>query len=68
MRDVDTWDKPRSHGEHLTETEIAFIRDSFVNRYPIKYTAEKLKCSSRVVTKYYGYFRAEGVEQKRSRI
>ena len=62
--DVDDWEKPRSHGTALTKEKLEFVRTSFIDRVPIETVARKLKCSSRTVTKYYGYYRAEGVEQK----
>lgn len=57
----DDWEKPRSKGQHLTADEIAFIKAEYRNRTPIRTVARHLKCSSRVVSKYFGLFRAEGV-------
>jgi hypothetical protein len=55
--------KPRGRNDYLNADEIKFIRESFVARHRIKYVANKLNCSTRNVSKYYGFFRAEGVEQ-----
>jgi hypothetical protein len=60
----DTWDKPRGHGQHLTEAEIAEIKEAYCAGQKIGFVARKLKCSSRVVSKYYGLFRAEGVTKR----
>jgi hypothetical protein len=60
----DDWPKPRSKGQHLTEAEIAEIKQSFVDGNRVEYIARKLQCSSRVVSKYYGFFRAEGIRQR----
>jgi hypothetical protein len=57
----DDWEKPRSKGQHLTADEIAFIKSEYRNRSPIRSVARALKCSSRVVSKYFGLFKAEGV-------
>ena len=62
---IDTWEKPRATSTHLTAAEIEFIRQSYIDRLRIVYVAETLKCASRTVTKYYGFFREEGVERKR---
>lgn len=59
----DSWHKPRKTSQHLTEAEISTIRDGFVNRRRIHLVAKSLLCASRTVCKYYGYFRAEGIEQ-----
>ncbi|MBV5269022.1 MAG: hypothetical protein JZU55_02725 [Afipia sp.] len=56
----DDWEKPRSKGQHLTATEIAFIKSEFLNGTKAHDTARALKCSSRIVSKYYGFFVAEG--------
>lgn len=57
----DDWEKPRSKGQHLTADEIEFIKAEYHKRSPIRSVARHLKCSSRVVSKYFGLFRAEGV-------
>lgn len=59
----DYWHKPRKTSQHLTEAEIATIRDGFVHRRRIHLVAKSLLCASRTVSKYYGYFRAEGIQQ-----
>lgn len=53
----------RGRNQYLTEAEKQFIRDSFITRQRIEYVADKLNCSTRCVTKYYGFFRDEGVGQ-----
>lgn len=62
---TDTWHKPRGHGNHLTAGEIAFIRTAYQNHVKASFVAHKLQCSTRIVHKYYGYFRDEGVPQKK---
>ncbi|MDB5620542.1 MAG: hypothetical protein JWQ24_4780 [Tardiphaga sp.] len=57
----DNWEKPRSKGQHLTADEIAFIKSEYRKRSSIRDVARSLKCSSRVVSKYFGLFKAEGV-------
>lgn len=59
----DDWRKPRAHSQHLTEEEIAQIKDAYIAGYRVEYIARKLACSSRNVQKYYGMFRAQGVMQ-----
>lgn len=56
----DDWEKPRSKGQHLTAKEVAFIKAEFLKGTKAYDTARALKCSSRVVSKYYGFFVAEG--------
>jgi hypothetical protein len=60
----DDWEKPRGKGQHLTADEIAFIRTGYKQGRRYSDVARELKCSSRVVSKYYGFFRAEGVPVK----
>jgi hypothetical protein len=57
----DDWEKPRGKGQHLTPDEIAFIKGEYRKQSNVRDVARSLKCSSRVVTKYFGLFRAEGV-------
>lgn len=61
MQTKDDWHKPRSHGQHLTTEEIAFIRESYASGRRLADVARALQCSSRIVSKYYGYFREEGI-------
>jgi hypothetical protein len=49
----ETWTKPRAPHERLLPEEIDFIRDGFLagrTRYDV---AQDLRCSCRVVSKYY---------------
>lgn len=62
--DEDDWEKPRSHGTHLTESEIDQIKQAYIDELMVRDIARELKCSSRVAYKYYSLFRAEGVRQK----
>jgi len=62
--DKDDWPKPRTPGQKLTAAELDRIKHGFVHRRTIRDVARELQCASRNVTKYYGYFRAEGVEQR----
>ncbi len=55
--------KPRGQHDHLTEAEIDVLRDCFVKRAPLKVAAKLVNVSYRNASKYYGYFRAEGIEQ-----
>ena len=63
MNDRDDWEKPRGKGGHLSAPELAKVQEGFQHRRHIRDVARELKCSSRTVTKYYGLFRAEGIEQ-----
>lgn len=56
----DDWDKTRSRGQHLTETEIGFIRAERQKGTAPRDVARTLKCSSRVVNKYFSFFACEG--------
>lgn len=60
----DTWEKPRTHGQHLTGAEINYIKECFVLGCSYRAVAEKLKCSSRVVSTHYSYFKAEGIRRR----
>ena len=57
----DDWAKPRSHGTKLTEAEIAKIKAAYRAGRAVRDIARELKCASRTVSKYYGFFSAEGV-------
>jgi hypothetical protein len=61
MNDRDDWIKTRSRGNHLTEAEKVFIKEQFVRGRRSRDVARELQCSSRIVSKYYGFFRAQGV-------
>ena len=56
-------EKPRGRQDHLTADEIQTIRECFIARRPVGAVARELNCSERNIQKYYGFFRAEGVEQ-----
>lgn len=53
----------RSKGNRLTAAEIAFVRQCYIDKKKMRDTARELKCSSRTISKFFGYFRAEGVRQ-----
>jgi hypothetical protein len=57
----DDWEKPRSKGQHLTEAEIGEIKKAYLLGEPSRDIARRLQCSSRIASKYYGFFRAEGL-------
>ncbi len=57
----DDWEKPRSRSMHLTEDEIAFIREGYRAGRSIRDVARSLKCSSRTVVKHYGFLTASGI-------
>jgi hypothetical protein len=63
MHKRDDWEKPRSHGCHLTEAEISRLRQAYKDGVNSRTVALELRCSSRVVSKYYGFFKAEGVRK-----
>jgi transposase len=67
VRKADDWEKPRSKGQHLTEAEIATIKQDYLAGRHYRDVAKDLKCSSRIVSKYYGLFRAEGAVQNPKR-
>ena len=67
MIQKDDWEKPRSKGQHLTPAEITFIKLEYRKGSKIQDTARTLKCSSRVVAKYYGFFKAEGTVKNTER-
>jgi hypothetical protein len=56
----DDWEKPRTKGQHLTEAEIAEIKRAYLAGERSRDVARRLQCSSRVASKYFGFFRAEG--------
>jgi len=56
----DDWQKPRNHGQHLTEEEMAAIRVGYRTNRAAKDVARELQCSTRTVNRYYGILRAEG--------
>lgn len=62
-RAKDDWVKPRSRGQHLCEDEIATIKHGYRNGRTVRDLARELKCSSRTVAKYYGFFREEGARR-----
>lgn len=64
---VDTWEKTRSRSQHFSPEDIAIIRNGYIEKITIASVAEQLKASIRNVSKYYGYFRAEGIWQKPER-
>ena len=53
----------RGRHDHLTTVEIDLLRDCFVKRCRLKEAAALVDVSKRNAGKYYGYFRAEGIEQ-----
>ncbi len=55
--------KTRGQHDHLSKAEIETLRQSFIGRVPLKMAAASVNVSYRNASKYYGYFRAEGVEQ-----
>lgn len=57
----DDWAKPRSHGQHLTEAEKKRLEELFRAGEKYEYAARELKCSSRVASKYFSFFKAAGV-------
>lgn len=50
----------RHKGEHLSDAEIATVRQAFVEGRRPKEAALLVSCSPRIAMKYYGFFRAEG--------
>ncbi len=63
----DDWAKPRSKGQHLTEAEIGQIKQAYIDKRPFREIARELQCSSRIASKYYSLFRAEGVRKETAR-
>lgn len=61
----DDWHKPRSKGQHLNADEIAVIRRAYLMNRFYRDVARELECSSRVVSKYYSLFQAEGLKRGR---
>jgi len=59
------WRATRTHGEHLTEEEIARMRAAFEAGRRTEDIAEELRCSGRIANKYYAMFR--GTPQKQGR-
>lgn len=59
----DDWEKPRSKSQHLTPAEIELLKTSFKAGHSTREAARAIKCSSRVASKYYSYFKAEGVRR-----
>lgn len=58
-RDPDDWEKPRTHGEHFTEAEIAVIREGFRTDRRARDVARELKCATRTINLHYGLLRCE---------
>lgn len=63
---VEDWEKPRGKGQHLTEAEIEQLKVAFNASRPSRDIARELQCSTRVVNKYYSYFRVDGTKQEPS--
>lgn len=59
-RPQDDWNKPRSHGQHLSEADHAVVRQGFRAGRTAKEVARELKCASRTINIHYGLLRAEG--------
>ncbi|WP_194474588.1 hypothetical protein [Bradyrhizobium sp. CCBAU 51753] len=57
----DDWEKPRSKGTHLTDAEIAQLKVAYRAGTRSRDAERTLKCATRTVNKYYGFFKAEGV-------
>lgn len=67
MQVKDDWEKPRSKGQHLTAEEIQLLKSLFKTGHSGREAARTLKCSSRVASKYYSFFVAEGVVKNAER-
>ena len=65
MKNPENWHKPRSHGNHLTDDEIAVIADGFRTRRPLVAVARELECSYRTILRHYAFFRDDGIAQAR---
>lgn len=63
MPSKDDWKKVYRPGERFSEATVASIREAYIARRKIRDVAKELGVSSRNVSKYYGYFREEGVER-----
>lgn len=63
---TDDWEKPRSKGQHLTDSEIGQLKAAFKAGRTSRDIARELQCSSRIASKYYGYFEAEGAKREPS--
>lgn len=50
---MDTWKKPRSHGDHFNKFELDYINESHKNRLPPMDVAKQLKCSVRTIQARY---------------
>lgn len=59
----EPWPKTRSRGTHFTPAEIERIRRGYIDGERSRTVACELQASWRNVSKYYGYFEAEGVER-----
>jgi hypothetical protein len=59
---------PRGRNEHLTHDEIASIRLRFNEGAPSTVVAGEMRCTIRVVQKYYAMFRGNGVHRKSRRL
>ena len=60
MSKRDDWHKPRGHNGHLEPDEIAFVRKSFWDKRDARDVARSLRCSTRIIQKYYAQFRGDG--------
>lgn len=59
----DDWKKVYRPGERFSEATVESIKQAYKLRRKIRDVARELGISSRNVSKYYGYFREEGVER-----
>lgn len=65
----DDWEKNRSHAQHLTPAEIEIIRQRKEKQETPRTIARDLKCSTRVVYRYFAQFegRLQGRHQVKKR-
>ncbi len=62
----DDWVKTRSHGHGLSEDEKEVIRKARLIGRPPRDVARELKCSTRVVAKYYRIFAGHSRPERHS--
>ena len=58
---LDDWERPFTHGEHLTAADHAEIRRGFLAGELYRDVARRLKRSSRTISNHYTKLRAEGM-------
>lgn len=60
MKCIENWPKRSRSGPGLTANEIESIGLDLRAGIPVRHTARRLNCSTRIITKYRAYLIADG--------